>query len=248
LQPSSEINAPRSSTDVDLPHQVQLSKDIKGLNALSVQIVQRGKQQPRVEITDTIALTDDDELVEDAKRLLGLFEAELATYPDDPRVAQGLQNHLVRMAEIMISYLHPSEHWKDRPQSVLYSKSQAATEACTYLMQARAISPTARIATNLSIVFSMAKYFGTALHWIDEAEALAEAAGNEKHLNTLKAGRLQLKSEGNTNDRSLAPQSDFPKPDTPGLQLQLQPALAPPNLTPLHLTPTTGPIYPLPHA
>lgn len=218
------------------------SPNIAAINALSAQFEQNLAAAPHNEFTETITLVRGEGLPAKGEDILRRYEAECCEYPDDPHVLEGLHTHLVRMAGMLIECLHPSFVRDDASTGKEYSNSEAAEEACAYLQRAYQMEPSAWIGFQFSTVFATAGFNATAIWWLREAETLANQAGNQQIVAVLRARRKELEAEGPALDPVLNPSDRFPTAETPGLNLDFQPARLGPKPEETRIEEPLGPI------
>lgn len=234
-QVMADINAMPDASDSDDSEAV--SSELEAINFLSDEFEENVRRQERNSTTTTIQLASNDRIVGQGEKILGLYESELANAPDSYNVQMALTQHLARMGYLYAeSVSRAFLHWD--PYFSNFGDAECAQRACKYLLRSYGMFPTSGTASLLANIFIKAEFFATALHWYGEAEKLAQKEDNPQLALKLKAGILNLRSEGHAEDPLLSPDKKFPTRETAGLALENQPKT--PSKSANSATPVTG--------
>jgi hypothetical protein len=200
-----------------------MTPDLRAIEELSTQFAHAGAKLPRVKNPNAPSYLQGivfipEELREQGMKVLRMFEAEVAKYPDDSDAKHGLAMHLYRMAVVELQgfYKQSSNVVAD------------GNRICDFAYRSYQTAPTALAAMLLGDFFDHLGYFATAISWYERAEAAPSPDGDEARITKTKAKRLSLQADGKVSDPPLARGAQFPTRNTPGLELENQPATPPP--------------------
>lgn len=171
------------------------------------------------------------------EQVLTMYRAEAQKAPDDIDVKGSLAQHLFRMGQMYLNgldvrHLHgdiDNRHSTEHRKEYLAEAIRNAQLTCSYMVESYNTLPTASAARILAEVFVSEKFYATAIHWFQQAEAASKDINNTDTLAQAKARRIELQAESKTADPLLTAKMNFPKRDTAGLILENQPAVSTPT-------------------
>lgn len=196
-----------------------MTNDLEAINVLSEQFKEAvDRQRPYSEHADAIVIPAS--LADRGQKVLRMYEAEVAQAPGDRDVKLYMAQHLY-----YIAYMHYRAY-----NPILFDGSAMGNEQAEHLQSlchhaylSYELFPNSGAASILAEAFRMVKFYGTAIHWLKQAEGNATTADMPDTATKAKAQRLELQMDDKTTDSLLTLKRSFPTLNTPGLQLELQP-------------------------
>jgi hypothetical protein len=194
-----------------------MTEDLAAINLLSDRFVEAINGAPHSETTHALILMSN--LEGQGLKVMRMYESELSKAPDDTDVKIGLAQHEYRLGSMYSRAIVPL-FLRDSKGADELGKSMVsyAENACKSLFRSYELLPHPTTAYSLAMVFKMAGFYGTALHWIDEAIRGGAATGNSEDTTQARAQKLEMQADGTTVDPKLSRTTLFPTPNTPGLQ------------------------------
>jgi len=214
----------QSSTD-------QRAADLHDLDLASEAFAVAVSQEKKSEATKAILLLPNDNLIEQAERILNSYEAQSSTHVGAEQLQHSLSAHLMRMGSMYFNAIYPPWVKIALPANAL-SCGEAAQRACRCFERAFRSAHDPLAAVMLADVYRIAAFSATASHWLEEASGAAGAGDNGQIMDRIRVASLNLRAEGRLTDAFLSPEDVFPTRDSAGLMLNLQPAHTTPPIFP----------------
>ena len=116
------------------------------------------------------------------EQVLAMYRAEAQKAPDDIDVKGSLAQHLFRMGQMYfndldIRHLHgeiDSRYSAEDRRKYLAEAIRQAQLTCSYMVDSYNTFPTASAARVLAELFVIEKFYATAIHWFQQAEAASK--------------------------------------------------------------------------
>lgn len=194
-----------------------MTDDLKAIDILSQRFLDQIGQQKRSDspiLGDHIVIREDDPLFAQGQKVLRMYEGEVAKAPDDKDVELSMAQHLYRIGWLYYQILIP--HFLNDKQYEFFGASSAQS-ACIYMERSYLLRPSASAASVLADIFHIARFYGSALHWYEEAAKVSAAFDDKDAMAKARAQQLDLQADGKTADPPLARNILFPQLNTPGL-------------------------------
>ena len=182
-------------------------------------------QEKRSEATKAILLLPNDNLIEQAERILALYEAQTPDHVGAEQLQHSVSAHLMRMGAMYFDAIYPPWIKTASPANAL-SCGEAAQRACRCFERAFHSAHDPLAAVMLAEIYRIAAFYATASHWLEEASGVAGANNTGRILDRIRVTSESLKAEGRLTDAFLSSENVFPTKDSAGLMLNLQPAHA----------------------
>ena len=210
--------------------------DLRDIDLASEAFAVAVSQEKKSEATKAILLLPNDNLIEQAERILAFYEAQIPEHVGAEQLQLSMSAHLMRMGSMYFNAIYPPWVKTASPANAL-SCGEAAQRACRCFERAFHSAHDPLAAVMLAEIYRIAAFYATASHWLEEASGAAGASNGGKILDRIRVASVCLKAEGRLSDSFLSSEDVFPTKDSAGLMLNLQPAHA----TPLSLPKTDFP-------
>jgi len=209
-----------------------MTEDLPAIDVLSDRYAEAVKRADRFDSGDAIILSDTNPLIAQGEKVLRMYEAEMAKFPDDLDVKSSMAEHLYRMGWMYYEAVLPRYLHADSNGGTLSDRAvKHANNACKFMLRSYQLVPNAGAAFVLADLFRVAGFYGSSIHWLEEAGKVSTDFEDAETATKAKAQRLDLQADGKTADPPISRKTLFPLHDTPGLVLANQPEGGVPHTT-----------------